>query len=294
MDNFKIKSIEEFDLEFVEKFVKKSVDASVGVIPDIAKDEAENIQEETVVAVIDQPEENIEPEQKNEFNNQNIIYAPVEQEETYNDAFENEQYEEVIEPVEQNEKQKKNVPVLIGKIVAIVLLVATIVVFVLGCFVTIFLDNNGSDLSGICFNTIRTDTYDSTGELIVSKGDLIISNKADPAEYVPGKMIVVRSNTLVEEQLSDIHIINSVVSVSESGAELVTTNLASPAEGVTNISSSATYGIVNSYIFALGNLLHFAIDNAILVCALFILLAALWCLLLVLLENINAKSKNKN
>jgi len=291
MDNFKIKSIEEFDLDFVEKFVKKADDASAGVIPDIAKDEAENNQEEAVVITVEQPEENAEPAQENEFENQNIIYAPVEQEDTYEESFENEQYEEETE--EQNEKPKKNIPVLIGKIAAIVLLVATIVVFVLGCFVTIFLDNNGSDLSGICFNTIRTDTFDSTGELIVSKGDLIISNKAEPTEYTPGKMIVVKSNATFDEPLSDIHIINSVVSVTETGAELVTTNLASPAEGVTTISSEATYGIVNSYIFALGNLLHFAIDNAILVCALFILLAALWCLLLVLLENINTKSRKK-
>lgn len=289
MDNFKIKSIEEFDLEFVEKFIKKADDESASLIPDIAKDNAEDNYEEEIIAFADQSEENAEPEQENEINNQNIIYAPVEQKETY-EPFEAEQ-EEFQE--ETNEKPKKNVGILIGKIAAIVLLVGTIVVFVLGCFVTIFLDNNGSDLAGMCFNTVRTDTFDSTGELIVSKGDLIISNKAEPAEYTPGRMIIVKSNAAPDEQFSDIHIINSVVSVTGTGADLVTTNLASPADGVTNISSENTYGLVNSYIFALGNLLHFAIDNAILVCALFILLAALWCLLLVLLENINSKSKKK-
>ena len=289
MDNFKIKSIEEFDLEFVEKFIKKADDETASLIPDIAKDNAEDNYEEEIIVFADQPEENAEPEQENEFNNQNIIYAPVEQEETY-EPFEAEQ-EEFQE--EANEKPKKNVGILIGKIAAIVLLVGTIVVFVLGCFVTIFLDNNGSDLAGMCFNTVRTDTFDSTGELIVSKGDLIISNKAEPAEYTPGRMIIVKSNAAPDEQFSDIHIINSVVSVTGTSADLVTTNLASPADGVTNISSENTYGLVNSYIFALGNLLHFAIDNAILVCALFILLAALWCLLLVLLENINSKSKKK-
>ncbi len=289
MESFKIKSIEEFDLEFVEKFIKKADDETASLIPDIAKNNAEDNYEEEIIDFADQPEENAEPKQENEFNNQNIIYAPVEQEDTY-EPFGSEQ--EVIHE-ETNEMPKKNVGILIGKIAAIVLLIGTIVVFVLGCFVTIFLDNNGSDLAGMCFNTVRTDTFDSTGELIVSKGDLIISNKAEPSEYTPGRMIIVKSNATLDEQFSDIHIINSVVSVTGTSAELVTTNLASPADGVTNISSENTYGLVNSYIFALGNLLHFAIDNAILVCALFVLLAALWCLLLVLLENINSKSKKK-
>ncbi len=291
MDNFKIKSIEEFDIEFVEKFIKKSEETADSLIPTLVKDDTKAEQENAGIIFEDQPE-SVEQTQEKTFENQNIIYAPVEQDDTYIEPFDEEDEPEAAYEV-QNEKPKKNVPVLIGKIVAMVLLIGTIVVFVLGCFVTVFLDNNGSDLSGICFNTIRTDTFDSTGELIVSKGDLIISDKAEPSEYTPGKMIIVRSDASIDEQRSDIYIINSIVSVSEDNAELITTNLASPAEGTKTISSANTYGIVSSYIFALGNLLHFAIDNAILVCALFILLAALWCLLLVLLENINTKSKKK-
>ena len=55
--------------------------------------------------------------------------------------------------------------------------------------------------------------------------------------------------------------------------------------------SDACYGIVTNYIPVLGGLLHFAMDNVILVCILFVLLAALWCLILVLIENKKPKTK---
>ena len=55
---------------------------------------------------------------------------------------------------------------------------------------------------------------------------------------------------------------------------------------------SETFGIVKFYIPFVGGIILFAINNAILVCALFVLMAAFWCLLLVLIEKNSKKNKN--
>lgn len=295
MDNFKIKSIEEFDLDFVAKYNEQknneiSSVSSDGPIPEITKDEAEFENAENVnVSFFNNAETDEEPVQNfnsvvQDQDSSAFSPAPID---TYPQAYSPVGAPDANTPAYENEpaKTKQSGAAIAGKVISIILLAATIIVFVLGCFVTIFLDNNGSDLFGICFNTVSTDTYDSSGNLIVSKGDMIISQKAETGEFVSGKMIAVKSAMAGEENLSDIHVINSVMSVSGTNAQLTTTNLASPAAGLSTVMSEESYGIVTSYIPALGTVLHFAMDNAILICILFVLLAALWCLILVLIEN---------
>lgn len=276
MDNFKIKSIDEFDLDFVAKYNEKNNNeissVSNGPIPEIAKEE--NEEAFNYFSPVAENEQPISPAQNEETPQP---YSPFGA--TFNnpDSFNN-------EPA----KVKQSALAVVGKVISIILLSATIIVFVLGCFVTIFLDNHGSDLFGICFNTVSTDTYDSKGELIVSKGDLIISQKADASEYVAGKMIAVKSNSAGEGYYSDVYVITSVLSVSDTSAEITAINLASP--GVTStLTSEGTYGIVSSYLPALGTILHFTMDNAVLICILFVLLSAMWCLILVLIENQRSK-----
>lgn len=289
MDNFKIKSIDEFDLDFITKYNEQKNNEISSVSPDSLVPEntntnavSDNNQDEINVSFFN-TSLNQTPEQETEdapvF--QDTAPTPLTQEHEPVSAFDTEN------PV----KKKRHGAAVAGKIISTVMLAATIVVFVLGCFVTIFLDNHGSELFGLCFNTVSTDTYDSTGKRIVSNGDLVISKKVDASEYNPGELIVVKSSYAGEGNYSDIHIITSVLSVSDANAELTTTNLATNGMGTETISSEATYGILDSYIPALGTILHFAMDNAVLICVLFVLLAALWCLLLVLIENQKTKTK---
>ena len=90
----------------------------------------------------------------------------------------------------------------------------------------------------------------------------------------------------------DIHIVNTVNYFS-GDSELITTDITNASQNANSVMSSTCYGVVNSYIPVIGGLLSFAIENAILVCILFVLLAAFWCLLLVLLEKSAPKAKTK-
>lgn len=182
-------------------------------------------------------------------------------------------------------QKKKSTGALIGKIVSIVLLAATVIVFVLGCFVSVFLDNGGSNIGGICFNTMSGD-LNVEGVSPVSQGDLIISKKIEPAEYIASDMIAVPSATT---NGCDIHIINAINNAGPENAELITSDITNSSQLPATIMASECYGVVSSYIPAIGGLLSFAIENAILVCILFVLLAAFWCLLLVLLEKSSGK-----
>lgn len=297
MDNFKIKSIDEFDLAFIENYNKQKNAELSSVSEENAVEElplnnsTETKSEEINVSFFNNsvadtaPSQTINPAVISEPSDiQPQVYSPVAAPAAVNPA--------PVNNVNQPVKSKQKPGILVGKIVSIVLLAATIIVFVLGCFVTIFLDNNGSDIFGLCFNTVSVDTYDTSGNLIVSKGDLVISKKSDASEYTANNLIAVRSN-YTEEAFSDIHFVNGVISVSGTNAQLSTVNLASPDSGTTTIMSEDSYGIITSYIPALGTLLHFAMDNAILICILFILLAAFWCLLLVLIDNVGNKAKKK-
>ncbi len=282
MDNFKIRSIDEFDFDFVAKLNEnknneiESVSTN-GPITEIAKD---NSAENNFTY--------FNPQEQNEVPNETPLSPaqPVAPSAIYTP-------DEPMVETAKPQKEKQSGGAIAGKIISVILLAATIVVFVLGCFVTIFLDNHGSDLFGYTFNTVSSDTYDSKGTHVVSKGDLIIAKKADASEYLPGELVAVKSDYIGENYYSDVHVITFVNSVYESDAEITTVNLAESGMGTETISSNDTYGIVKSKITALGTILHFAMDNAILVCVMFVLLAAMWCLVLVLIENKKVKTNKQ-
>lgn len=305
MEQFKLKSIDELDLEFVNKANEQSkndtVSTSDSLIPEIIKTSPEteeepatyfessepdfSANEDPVFTPAPQDDEETAPRPLVPIGQNPVSYSPVgaPDETVSEDDFADYDTEEAPQ------NAKKGGAALAGKIISIVMLAATIVVFILGCFVTIFLDNNGSDIAGYCFNTMSSDIYDTNGETMVSKGDLIISVKAETSDYVSGKMIAVPS--VIEEDRCDIHVISYTNSITGDNAELITTDITSATSYSATVMSSSCYGIVSSYIPVLGGLLHFAMENAILVCVLFILLAALWCLILVLIENKKPKTK---
>lgn len=309
MEQFKLKSIDELDIEFVAKSrgqvpSSNRAESKASLIPEISKKEPVKRSDETIGAqYFQKPAQSL---------NENPVYAPKAAEapkkarplvpigqnppsyipqgtasKTASDEdldFSKGNYGEA--KVEVEEKKKTGGGALAGKIISIVLLAATVVTFVLGCFVTIFLDNNGSDIGGLCFNTMGQDIE----SLNVSEGDLIISKKVEISEYLTDSLIAVPASNL---EGCDIQSIQSVSTYSTNDAEITTIAMQNGIGYQNTIMASSCYGIVTSYIPSLGNVLRFAMDNAILVCILFILLAAFWCLLLVLIEKQSKAPKTK-
>ncbi len=299
MEQFKLKSIDELDLDFI--YTTRGQNSSTekdtkSFIPEISKTDVRDKSNETIGTqyfnnpALSPAQENpvynpvAEPEKKKArplvpIGQTPSPYTPV-------GAVEESNEEEVLDfsdanygeaKVEEKKKKEKTSPgVLAGKIISIVMLCATVITFVLGCFVTIFLDNGGSDIGGICFNTMSQD-IDVLG---VSEGDLIISKKCDVNEYSQGNLIAVPASGVSG---CDIQTITSVSVYYEDNASFTVTPVSSAGYPYT-IQSTECYGIISSYIPALGSILGFAMDNAILVCVLFVLLAAFWCLILVLME----------
>ncbi len=292
MEQFKLKSIEEFDNEFVAKIrTEKS-----SVIPEISKEEPNIVFTETHnTGYFKKGEEKIQfepqtvetavkPRPLTPIGQNPVSYAPVApeaKESTEADAgedldFSDGNYGEVY--VEPDTKQKKSKGNLAIKIISIVLLCATVLTFVFGCFISVFLDNNGTSLGSVCFNTMSQD-IESLG---VSKGDLIISSKPETAfDYQSGDLISVPASNSTGCD------INSVESISQLTVDTssINTTAVSNGYGYSNtVTSNECYGIVSFYVPALGGLLNFAMENVILVCVLFILLSALWCLILVMAE----------
>ncbi len=305
MEQFKLKSIDELDLEFVSATRGQSSSAnkeSKSIIPEIKKN-GPSKSDETIgahyfstpkaVPVQDNPiyTPSGEPEKKKPrplvpIGQKPSPYAPV-------GAIEEAHEEEVLDFSDANygeakidekpAKSKPNGGILAGKIISIVMLCVTVVTFILGCFVTIFLDNSGTDIGGICFNTMNQN-IDVLG---VSEGDLIISKKCDVNEYAYGNLVSVPASGMSG---CDIQTVTAVSVFSESDASLTVSPVSNPGYSYT-LQASACYGVISSYIPALGGILNFAMDNAILVCILFVLLSAFWCLILVLMER-SAKAEN--
>lgn len=296
MDQFKLKSIDELDLEFVSK--SRGQSPAANQVFSAPQKEANEVSSKTqdisssgyfskpAQSLDAEPTYSPQPEKKEKkprplvpIGQNNAGYSPVGAPAQQENApfIPNINYGETEV---ESAPQKKSKGVLAGKIISIILLAATVVVFVLGCFVSIFLDNGGSNIGGICFNTMSGD-LEVVGVSPVSKGDLIISKKLEPGEYVSGDMISVPSATTAG---CDIHIINSINPLGLEDAEFVTNDITNSTQMPSSILASDCYGIVKLYAPAIGGLLSFAIENAILVCILFVLLSAFWCLLLVLLE----------
>ncbi len=297
MEQFKLKSIDELDLEFVS--ATRGQAASINketksIIPEISKNESAK-SEDTIgahyfstpkaVPVQDNPiyTPTGEPEKKKPrplvpIGQKPSPYAPV-------GAVAEQREEEVLDFSDANygeakidEKPKKvkaRGGILAGKIISIVMLCITVVTFIIGCFITIFLDNSGTNIGGICFNTMSQDIE----ALGVSEGDLIISKKCAANEYKYGNLVAIPAISGC-----DIQTITSVSVFSETEASLTVTPIGSVSGYPYTVQASMCYGIISSYIPALGGILNFAMDNAILVCILFVLLSAFWCLILVLME----------
>lgn len=294
MEQFKLKSIEEFDNEFVAKIRAEKSNEKNSVIPEISKEEPEvvfssaqptryfNRTDDDKQFTPQPAEAPAKPRPLTPIGQNPVSYAPVaptavEEEKDPGEEldFSDGNYGEVY--VEPEVKQKKSKGNLAIKIISIVLLCVTVLTFVFGCFISVFLDNKGASLGSICFSTMSQD-IESLG---VSKGDLIISNKLDAFEYQTGDLIAVPAS---DSTGCDINSVTGVTQLTADTSSLSTTAVSNGYGYSSSVSSDECYGVVSFYVPALGGLLTFAMENLVLVCVLFILLSALWCLVLVMVE----------
>ncbi|MBR2868776.1 MAG: hypothetical protein IKB88_06915 [Clostridia bacterium] len=283
MDEFRILSIEEFDADFVQK---KRVNKTVtqppkqSLIPELAKNESDN-KSQTVDAEV-KPETT-----ETSFLNVNFENETDEIESEESEVITSEEKTSDKKSEKSSESRNSKHGILAGKIISIILLCVTVVVFFLGCFVSVFINNDGVDIGGICLNSQVRDIR--IGEDTIKEGSLIISKKIEASDYTANinkPVAVPVENT----PGCDIQYIYSAENISE--YECVITGYDPETNHINDIgvSSVDSYGIVTHYLPAAGGIVVFAMNNAILVCALFVLLSALWCMLLVLFE----KNKKKN
>lgn len=198
-------------------------------------------------------------------------------------SFEDEPEEEKTE-----KKNKSGKGALALKITSIIFLSVTIVSFLLGCLISVFLNNNGTQLAGYCFNSQTRDVAfeTDTGKTSINEGALIISRPLAANEYEINMIVSVLSADESGNKGCEVY---SVGTISEISNGVVAFDIIAPDSGVVvgQTTSADCYGLVEYYIPVIGGVLAFTLSsalNAVLVCALFILLAAFWFLLLVLSE----------
>ncbi len=320
MNEFKLLTIDELDAEFVEKLrvskKKASEPQNNGFIPELpVKDNnsvvidsgnGENKNQTDNFSVMDnyfppvnnspvynpQPQENSAPRPIVPIGQTPSPYYPVGAPETPASTNDNKFFTEEDFGIEETSKPKKGSKgaALAGKIFSIVMLCVTVVVFLLGCFVSIFLNNNGLEIGGICFNSQAREI--TIGKDTIKEGDLIISKKVEASEYSKNanKPIAVPADG-EDVEGCDIMFIHTAQNLPDGDAEISTYDPITSEIRSENYKSNDCYGIVMYYLPFVGGLLAFALNNAILVCALFVLMAAFWCLLLVLIEKNSKKNK---
>ena len=299
MEQFKLRNIEDFDRDFVAAKQAKAA-KPVEAIP--AFEEAEidfptqPIQHETMQDISSSnviPPENspLDARPLVPIGQKNTIYSPLGDD--YLDTSDTVAplNEEDFDPRKQKGKRKPGV--LAGKIITIVLLCATVLLFVTGCFISIFIDNNGSDVGGFCFNEMsREIVIEKDGQVVqkIPEGALIISKKKETYEI--GNFVVVPAATTG----CDIQVISSVENLS-TGTRFSTVPIGAGYGASSFIDQEQCYGEVNFYIPVLGHLVNMAIADTvqmIITCVIFIIFAAVCCGVLVLLESANKKTKKKS
>lgn len=292
MEQFKIKSIDELDREFVEN--SRNISERKSKIPEISKDSPSNkIERPRDSGYFEKRSEapGVSPERVPESEapaakKPRTLTPAVQNSVSYNPSvavpggaknmnpvFSDGDYGRV--GVAPNQKTKRGKGALAVKIISIVMLSISVFIFIFGCFTSVFLDN--SPLGKICLNTLGQ----KIEPLGVSKGDLIVSRKVKLEEYKKGSLVVVPFSSGTG---CDIQSVTLVDPISEDDAELTTAGVLNGAGYTNSARVSSTYGIVKYFVPALGGILNFAMDNAVLVCVLFVLIAAFWSLVLALVE----------
>ncbi len=280
MDEFKLRSIDDFDSDFV-----------LSVQQEAAQPRAQAAPKSTLIPEFEESTAPVYREQPQAT--PAITGEPLYTPERMSDRDINSLLDK--EDDTPSEKPKLGAGAVVGKIAAIALLVATVLVFVCGCFMAGFLDNKGSTVFGMSLNTLAHDT--TLGNSSLKKGDLLISSRKADADYTAGSHLAVPTADTASKGC-DVVTITQVTTQEAEEAYVVR----QPGDnfGVSSVyTKSTSYGVITRYIPGIGGLLGFAMDNAIWFCAMFVLLAAVCICILVLINwtaanNGGKKAKTKD
>ena len=278
MDDFILRSIDEFDSLFVEERKAREAQAkrADSLIPQMEaapQTDAEPIEIDFLGLDGDIPAQPVDEAPAQEATPFTQLYESKDMSEKSPNPFLM-NYDDV-----QEDKPQKSAGALAGKIIAIVLLAASVCVFIFGCFLSVFLDNTARSLGKYTLNTQSADVEINGADL--KKGDLIIAEKIGADGYNSGDYVAVASTT---SNGCDIMVVNAVEPSSEDNCRLQLVNAANLSGVTVTYDSKDTLGRVNFYIGKLAGLIGFAINNAILICLLFLFLVALLLLVVILID----------
>ncbi len=323
---FKLRNIEEFDADFVQSIripkkpsVKPADKTVPSLIPELDKNAFSDKSTSQTTSDITDTKDNLSNTENISDTTQSGKPAPrplvpigsgqtaipPEQEKiggyTQNTAgtvnLEDLRFEDETEEEELTDKKKRSGKgALALKIISIVFLSVTIISFLLGCLVSVFLNNNGIQLADYCFNSqVRDVTFETdAGKTTVNEGALIISKPLKANEYETNMIVSVLASDESGNEKCEIFSIGTIIQINN---DVVEFELIAPDSGaiIGHTTSADCYGLVEYYIPVIGGIISFSISsavNAVLVCALFILIAAFWFLLLVLSEKKLKASKD--
>ncbi len=292
MEDFKLKSIDEFDFSFVNGARVDSRYAAPVTKQETLIPEMETAAQSEATAEIPAEEKPRTPRPLEPIGQTPSPYAQMAAEAAPREPL-NLNDDAAFEEPEKEKKAKSGKGILAGKIISIVMLVVTVITFLIGCFTATFLDT--FELGSICISTQCMDANNPDGSTLISKGALLISKKLEPTEYAQNTFIVVPVTQMEgteEKTYATICGINGVTSLG-AASELSVYDYARGTQE--SILSTDCKGEVMFFIPALAGILNFALqaDNAILVCALFVLLAAFWCLLIVFLSKASKRANDE-
>ena len=183
---------------------------------------------------------------------------------------------------EDEPKARQSAGAYIGKAIAVIMIVLTVLVFIFGSFLAVFLDTS-RNLGKYSLNTQSVDITDervSYGK--ISKGDLIISEKIDASEYAHDDFVSIPSS---DAPGCDIAVLDSVGQTEDGQTTYLslikTSNLSGQPQGY---DIAAVNGRVKFYVPMLAGLLGFALSNSVLFILLFIAFVLIWSLVIVFIE----------
>ena len=314
METFKLKSIDEFDELFVAERKKKEVPApkKESLIPDMEQTSPEEIDlfgdfgeaEQEAPAPSQAPPAAapetfapVKPEPAAPLHAappQPLYESPKMSDQPLEPLYEDpaakaaRTYAEAIAEDEGREKKKSSAGAIIGKAVCIAVLVIDVIVFVLGCFVSLFLDTQRS----LGKYTLNTQAVNITDENVsggkIKKGDLIIAEKIAAAEYKKNDFVAVPSS---EPGGCEIAVVESTQPVGTDSAELSLINTSNLNSVPVKYSSDKIYGKVAYFIPMIAGIVGLALQNTVLCIIAFILLAAVACALLVVIDIAGSKER---
>ncbi len=191
------------------------------------------------------------------------------------------------ETKEEEKEEKKSSPgAIIGKGICIAVLVLTVLVFICGSFISVFLDTQRS-LGKYVFSTQAADITGVEGlNVNLKQGDLIISEKIAGSEYKKNDLVPVPSATAAG---CDLTVVDEALPADGDNVQLSLVNLAAPNGIPLKYSSDKVLGKVVYYVPMIAGLIGVALQNTVLVIIIFIIIAVLCCALFVLIDKMQSR-----